>query len=215
MPAFGGRPSGRSGKFRFDADSPEGKEERRKDDAARKKRLRERAARLAEPPPLPSALPGLAGAEPPPVDGVGAGAGAAPGALPVETPAVPWTPELVKEFSDEIISALEDHRQTKLSARAKEGGLPEKIVAKIHADSKYPAGSKRGLQMAAPKVCARLMNKTGVSSEHADTLVLIGSMVMIWKQGRALKADIQEMIDEHYRQRAAAATATAKPATPI
>lgn len=124
----------------------------------------------------------------------------------LEAPSVPWTPELVKEFTDEIISALEDHRQNTLSGLAKDGGLPEKIVKKIHDDSKYPAGSKRGLQMATPKVCARLMNKTGVSSEHADTLVLLGSMVMIWKQGRSLKADIQELIDEHYRQKAAAAT---------
>jgi hypothetical protein len=160
---------------------------------------------MAEPPPLPSALPGVAGQQSAPADGVVPLPGSPVAPVVNEPPAVPWTPELVKEFTDEIILAAEESRQGKLSGLAKDGGLPDKIVKKIYDDSKYPAGSKRGLMVATPRVISRLMNKIGVSSEHADTLVLLGSAIMIGRQGRSLKADVMEMIEAHHKALAAAA----------
>ena len=119
------------------------------------------------------------------------------GAPGESSPVVPWTPDLLKEFTDEIVNACEASRQNGLSALAKEGGLPEKIVKKIHDDSKYPGASKRTLQLAAPKVAAKALNQTGVSAEHADLIAFFGAAVMIWQDGRSLKADVLEMIEAH------------------
>lgn len=191
---FGGNPSGRKSKFAFPAGTPQGDEERRAADRDRKRRNRDEAARVAEPPVLPAAAPGALGDVPAKAGGQVPDV-LAPGDS--SAPVIPWTPELLAEFTTEIVNACEASRQNSLSELAKEGGLPEKVVRKIFDDAKYPAASKRTMQLAAPKVTAKLLNKTGVSAEHADIIAFVGAAILIWKDGRSLKSDVLELIEKN------------------
>ena len=192
-PQFGG--SGHSGnKFKFPVNTPEGQAERREAEAKRKRDARSVAAKLDQPPALLPVGASSPGQQQTPGDGVPPGQSNSTVAV---SDAIPWTPELLKDISDELISAAEEGRQSSLATLAQEGGLTEKAVKKIHADAAYKPAAKRGLQLAVPKITARMMNKTGISSEHSDSLVLLASMMMIWKQGRSLKADVMELIEEN------------------
>lgn len=188
---------GRTGEFKFPVNTPEGQKERREADAERKRLRRQQAALMAVPLPLPPSGPTVAGNVPAPSNDVSPGASNPPGEI---STAIPWTPELIKDMSDELIDAAEDGRRNSLATLAQEGGLPDKAVKKIHADAAYKPAAKRGLQLAVPKITARMMNKTGISSEHSDTLVLVSALAMIWKQGRSLKRDVIELIELNRQQ---------------
>lgn len=187
--------------FRFPVATPEGQEERREHERLRKSVKRAEHARQVVPPALPSASAGAGGRGPSPGDTVQAPAGAqmpdAGGAVTVPTPPpVPWTAELLKDFTDAIIDASEAARQTNIAAPAVEAKFPDAVCKKIWKDSAYPAGPKQTLKISTPRAAAKLLNRTGVSAEHADLIAVVGSMLLIWKQGRSLRAEVEKLLEE-------------------
>jgi hypothetical protein len=191
VPAFGGRPGGRPSKFRFPAGTERGDEERRKADADRKAALRARAARLAEPPPLPSA-------NAPAVDPSPTPNGDQSFVAPVEVgrPVVPWTAEMLQELTDGIVDALEERRVEKFTEKAKEAQLPEKLVKEIGTDARYPVVGKRGLKVALPQVGAKLANKAGISAEHLPEVILAKAITLNVVHGRRLEAKLDKLIEQ-------------------
>jgi hypothetical protein len=102
---------------------------------------------------------------------------------------------MLREFTDELIQALEDTRVSKFAGAASEAGLPKQIVTTIANDCRWPAGSKRVLQAATPRVACKYLNKSGVSAEWADEVALVTAAGSIVIQGRKLQNKIQELID--------------------
>jgi hypothetical protein len=185
VPGFGGN---RGGKKRADGlppGSPQALEADRKKDRERKQAQRV----LAEPPPLPSAGPGLANPAP------AAPGGEVPGGGPAGPPPVPWEPQLVKEFTDELIEAAEAGRVEKFTGKARNAKIPERVVREIGTDSRFPASIKKSLQISTPRVAAKWLNKAGVSAEYADEVAFIGSLGALFIQGRKLSAKLDKLIE--------------------
>lgn len=129
-------------------------------------------------------------------------------ACPV-APVVAWRAEDLKEFTDELIGAVEASRVESFSDKARKAQIPAAVVKEIAADSKFPRASKSGLEMSVPRVAAKWLNKTGVSAENKEEAVLIGSIAAIFLQGRRLASKLDELV------KAAKATSTsARPAAP-
>src|SRR5262245_14939824 len=103
VPDFGGNRGGRGRKDGLAPGSSQATEADKKKDRERKQTARAAAAKLVEPPPLPSALQGgvdttaaQPGSEP-------LGGTAAPGA-----PVVPWDPATLRPLFEELIEAIEE-----------------------------------------------------------------------------------------------------------
>lgn len=110
------------------------------------------------------------------------------------SPVVPWQAEELKEFTDELINAVEDSRVEKFLKLARDGKVPEKVCRQIGADSHYPAGSKRGLSLSIPRIAAKWLNKFGISAANKEEAILLGCMTVIWAQGRRLAANVKKQI---------------------
>jgi hypothetical protein len=193
VPQFGGN---RGGKKRHDGLPPgsiQAKEADRKRDAERKRQDREEKRRLAEPPPLPSAVapPGNTNGAAPGVEGANGVGPSAPLAAPIQ-----WQPEMLREFTDEIVNAIEQSRVAKFSALMREGGLPDLLVKRVAQDSHYPAGSKRAVQIATPRVACKWLNKAGLSAEYADEVALVTALGSILIQGRKLQSQLESLIEQ-------------------
>ena len=208
VPAFGGN---RGGKKRADGlppGSPQALAADKEKDRLRKQALREAAAKLAEPPPLPSAIPGLANPTAP------ASPGEVPGADAASPPPIPWEPALIREFTDELIEAAEDGRVQKITGKAREARIPERVVKEISNDAHYPASAKKSLQISTPRVTAKWLNKAGVSAEYADELAFVTSLGAIFIQGRKLSQKLDKLIELANQPQPAPASTPATPGQP-
>lgn len=103
---------------------------------------------------------------------------------------------MIKDFTDELVEAMEVGRVTKFTTLARDGGLPSAAVSKIKEDSHYHRASKAGLQSSIPRLACKYLNKTGVSGEYAEEVKLVGSMTAIFLQGRKLQATLEELIEQ-------------------
>jgi hypothetical protein len=166
-PQHGGLRGGRGRCDGLIPGSPEAKEADRKKDAERK-----RKRRAPEPPPLPGA--GAAGIPP---QAAPDGMGGVPGSE--GPPPVPWEPDLLKPIFDQLIPAAEQGLILQLASKAEKARLPGDLVRDIQQDAAWPAVAKKGLEMSAPRVAAKVLNATGISSQHQDFVVLLSSLTMI------------------------------------
>lgn len=66
-----------------------------------------------------------------------------------------------------------------VSSRAEKARLPGEIVQEIQDSAKWPTVGKRGLEISAPRVAAKLLNATGISPEYKDVAVLVSSLALI------------------------------------
>jgi len=202
---YGGRPSGRPlTKFQFDANTPEGKEERRKADADRKAAARAVASQVAEPPPLPSALPRV-GNSTPALNGVqilGV-------ANPSEPAPVLWQPDTLNDLVGELLDAAEDNRVSNFVGRCQEAGLMGKLVKEIESDARFPKTAKLLFKRALPRLAAKWLNKAGISAENQDELELITALLLIVQHDRKTSKKLDELIDKVKEEKAKAAEAAA------
>lgn len=189
----GGNPTGRKpqGKFKHPANTPAGKEERRKADSDRKKQDREEAARLAEPPPLPP--PAQSVSDQAATPGTGLAVGDSP--QTVET-FIPWTDADVRGFTDELVELSEARRIDDFISVAKEASLPASLVKKIESDCRYPVATKAGLKTAIARTSAKWLNKSGISAKNKEEAALLFFGATIWLQGRRLRSHLETMIAE-------------------
>ncbi|HEV2391071.1 MAG TPA: hypothetical protein VG146_01775 [Verrucomicrobiae bacterium] len=100
-------------------------------------------------------------------------------AFPQSPPPVPWDPEELKPICEQLIPALEEGMALQVSSRAEKARLPGEIVQEIQDSAKWPTVGKRGLEISAPRVAAKLLNATGISPEYKDVAVLVSSLALI------------------------------------
>lgn len=108
---------------------------------------------------------------------------------------------MLREFTDEIINAVEDHRVSKFTTACREAGLPEPVVKRVNQDSHYHAGSKRALQVATPRVACKWLNKAGISAEYADEVALVTALGSVFIQGRKLQNTLEELLVEFKKRK--------------
>lgn len=176
-------------KFKFPAESLQGQDERREHERLRKAERRQ-AVRASEPPPLPPAA--LVGTSPAPAGEPGPGAGPAAGAVDF----VPWSPDDVVAFTDELIELCETRRVDEFVKLARAGGLPEKLCREIEAEAHYTKQTKAGLKRTVAAVAAKWLNKSGMSSRNKEEVALLFFMVTVKLQGMRLSRDIKAAIAE-------------------
>lgn len=189
MPKFGGLRGAKPRKDGLVPGSPEAVEADRKRDAARKRDERAALAAQIPPAPLPSALQGSQSPSQPSFVPLGSDAPGQSG--PVVTP---WNAEDLQSITSELIDAMEDAREERYVERCREAKLPETVAKEIGRDARLPAVSKKGLNLSAPRVAAKWLNKAGIDSEHKDELVLAGCLTAIFAQGRQLTKRLEKLI---------------------
>jgi hypothetical protein len=107
---------------------------------------------------------------------------------------MPWDPAALKPIFDQLIPAAEDLSVKQITSRAEKARLPADLLREIESDSKWPALAKKGLEMSAPKVTAKLLNMTGVSAEHQDFVVLGTSLATIISSHALLLRKLDKLI---------------------
>lgn len=171
-PLFGGLRGGHGRKDGLIPGSPEAREADRKKDRLRKQRQRNGGVATAQPDPpaLRSAVEGEAQA--------------APGALAVSpgvegAPPLAWDAKMLAPLFEQLIPTIEDLTVHQVAVKAAKCRLPPEIVREIEADAKWSAPAKKALELSAPQVAARLLNKTGISAENQPEVIFLTAISSI------------------------------------
>lgn len=186
--AYGGNRGGRPRKDGLAPGSPEADEADRKKNRDDKRLSRQTAAKVAEPPPLPSAVTSEPGATPSPTPNLSPNA---PGADP---PPVPWQPETLTGLVDQLVEAAEENRVGNYLARCAEAGLTPKLTKEIEKDAHFPPIAKTLLKQAIPRLSAKWLNRTGLSAEWQDEISVLTAIILIVKQNAQTNARFEELI---------------------
>lgn len=158
--------------------SPEAIEADRAKDRERKRR---KALELrGEAVPLPSPLVSQPGA----------------GELPSPAPdfgAVPWTADLLRPIFEQALPVAEGLAVQNLTEKARAAKLDAALVREVAAGAKIHPLAKQQIIEGGAAVAAKYLNKSGVSSEHADEVRLLGGIVAAFAGYRAVAAKLDEL----------------------
>lgn len=187
--SFGGNPSGRSRKDGLVPGSAEAIAADREKERLRKQAARAVAAKLVEPPKLPSADPLAPGAPAPPNPGQ-------PGSAPGEAPGIAWDPELLKPLIKEVVTGCEQSRVAKFKRIAENAEMAKGVVQQIAEDAEYVPAFKGTLLATAPRAIAKLLNRSGVSGEWSDEALCVLACVSIFVHGKRMEAKIKDLIEQ-------------------
>ena len=159
------------GVWQANFDSPEAIEADREKERVRKERQR---SRPVEPPALPAAgAAGVAGQAQAAAGAVGDGAG-------VEgVPVLAWDAKMLAPLFEQLIPTVEDLTVHQVAVRAAKCRLPPDIVREIEAEAKWSAPARKALELSAPQVAARLLNKTGISAENQPEVIFFTAISSI------------------------------------
>jgi uncharacterized protein (UPF0147 family) len=162
-PAFSGFIPGQTEEERMEAKRNKWKDQKRR------QRLAKLAATGGLPPALPARIVPAGNADLPPAGPVDGRTDAADAAGAVAAVAlVEWTPDEIAEITDELIEALDEHDKSAAGKAATMAKLEISLVREIEEDAAMPLFCKRIFKKCVPKLTARALNATGVSSEHKD-----------------------------------------------
>jgi hypothetical protein len=134
------------------------------------KRL-QRLAKTAACPGLPPCLPPASVHVGTSSGGLGTVQGNPPGTLSGETGQElgNWTAEEIAEITNELVDALDEHDQGAAVKAATLANLGAALVKEIEEDAAMPMFCKKIFKKCIPKMTAKALNSTGVSSEHKDS----------------------------------------------
>jgi hypothetical protein len=158
--------------------SPEAIEADRAKDRERKRR---KALEMrGEPVPLPSPLvvQPAAGDAPPPASDFGA---------------VPWTADLLRPIFEQALPVAEGLAVQNLTEKARAAKLDAALVREVADGAKIHPLAKQQIVEGGAAVAAKYLNKSGVSSEHADEVRLLGGIVAAFAGYRAVAAKLDEL----------------------
>lgn len=158
--------------------SPEAIEADRAKDRERKRR---KALEMrGEPVPLPSPLvvQPPAGEVPPPAPDFGA---------------VPWTADLLRPIFEQALPVAEGLAVQNLTEKARAAKLDASLVREVADGAKIHPLAKQQIVEGGAAVAAKWLNKSGVSSEHADEVRLLGGIVAAFAGYRAVAAKLDEL----------------------
>ena len=202
VPRFGGL---RGGKPRTDGlvpGSPEAAAADRERDKRRKQEKRSKRSKTPEPAPLPSQGPSP---DPTPV----AGEIVQPGVAPVSF--VPWDAQTLKPLFDQLIPTVEDLHVDHLTGMAEEAKLPVEIVKVIGRDARWPGPARKAIELSAPQVASKWLNKSGISAENQPEVVLGTAIVSIAVSHRKLSLKLEKLLQARQADQGKTAEANLKP----
>jgi hypothetical protein len=134
------------------------------------------------PPVIPSVIPS-AGSLPPrpdsgsPVPDVAGDKKSVEDVLLVE-----WTPEEIKEITDELIDELEKSDIGRASKALSHANLSAALIKEIEQDHEMPLFCKKIFKKCIPKLVAKALNASGISAEHSDaSLVALAVVFYLYK----------------------------------
>lgn len=193
MPLFGGFRGKQKRRDDLVAGSPEAAAADREKDRLRKQRLRD-AQRASDPPTLPAFPDGV-----PSAPGVGAVPSPAPvpgvGAPDLAGAPVPWDAATLDPIFRQLLPTIELSLATSLTSRAQKAKLPGELVTEIRKDAAWPAPTKRAVEIAAPRVAAKWLNRSGLSAEYQDEVLLGTAAAAILAQHSMLLRKLDKLID--------------------
>lgn len=185
VPKFGGL---RGGKPRKDGLVP-GSTEAAAADRDRDRRRKEADRKAVEPAPLPSMGAPVASPAATPL----AGEVAQPGVAPVSF--VPWDAQTLKPLFDQLIPTVEDLHVDHLTGMAEQAKCSAEIVKEIGRDARWPGPSRKAIEISAPQVAAKWLNKSGISAENQPEVVLGTAIVSIAVSHRKLALKLQKLLE--------------------
>lgn len=113
---------------------------------------------------------------------------------------VPWTAEIVKPFTSELIPVAELVDVNGIIEKAKAANLPAALVKEIEKGAQWPAVAKKNLDIALPRLSAKWLNRTGLSAEYADEVAVGSAFLMIVTSRNALAARIDKFAEQMREQ---------------
>ena len=114
-----------------------------------------------------------------------------------------------------MIPAAEQEAVASLSGKAAKAKLPPPLLKEIERDARWPSGAKTGLIVSGPAVCAKWLNKIGISAENQGEVVVGTALAAIVFTHTRLARKLEKLIQEAARANGqAAATAPPAPASP-
>lgn len=187
VPSFGGLRGGRPRKDGLIPGSVEALEADRKKDRIRKQRARSRR-RDDDPSPLPSAHSSdhptsSASDRNPPI-----------GNLSLGGSSMPWQPEMLKPLFDQLLPTVEKVTINQIAGRAEVAKLPSAVVREIERDAAWNDVTKKALEMSAPQLAAKYLNKSGVSSDNQPEVVFGTALASIVTSHTLLLRKLDKLI---------------------
>jgi hypothetical protein len=188
VPLFGGFRGGRKRADGLTPGSKEAVEADRKKDRERKKREYDARKAALEPPALPSVKAALADSPAPPAAGVSAESGP-----PAPAP-LPWQAETLKPLFEQLLPTVEDLTARQITSRAEKAKLPPDLLKEIARDARWPSPAKKAVDIAAPQVAAKWLNRAGLSAEYQPELVLFTAVAAIGANQQAVLHRLDKLI---------------------
>jgi hypothetical protein len=198
VPQFSGL---RGGKPRKDGLVPGSTEAAAADrDRDRRRKETDRKSKPHEPAPLPSMGAPMAGPATTPV----AGEVAQPGVATVSF--VPWDAQTLKPLFDQLLPTVEDMHVDHLTGMAEQAKCSAEIVKEIGKDARWPGPSRKAIEVSAPQVAAKWLNKSGISAENQPEVVLGTAIVSIVIAHRKLSLKLAKLLEVRKAELARAAS---------
>jgi hypothetical protein len=188
---FGGNKGGRPRADNLVPGSPEAQEADRKKETLRKAEYRAKL-RAKNPPALPPALPS--------VGSQGSSTLNAPQALPgnqsagIGAPPVAWQPDSLQPIIDQILPIIEQERVRSKTTKAVKAALPAPLLKEIEKDSHFPASAKVTLSTSVPRMCAKWLNKFGLSAEYQDETLTVLAILSIYHNDSRIDSKLDKLI---------------------
>jgi hypothetical protein len=87
-------------------------------------------------------------------------------------PAVPWDQQTLKPLFDQLIPTIEQLAVNQVTSRASKARLPGELVRDIEKDARWSSPARKALEISAPQVAAKWLDKSGISAENQPEMVL-------------------------------------------
>jgi hypothetical protein len=185
--------------------SPEHEQWKRDKEAKRKRDERAAQKSVTPPPPLPPSTAPL-----PETVALSVAAPGGPVAGDDGVASLDWLAADFNGCAPEVIELLEAGIIESNSKLASEGGLPEKVVRKIAADSAFPKSSKESLRRTSPEMLAKFANTVRLPVTLKPYISGLPSVAVILLGQFRLRGEIRRLIEEDKSFKAQSAKEPAK-----
>jgi hypothetical protein len=100
----------------------------------------------------------------------------------------------LRPLFEQLIPTVEALTVNQLTGRAEKAHLPASLIKEIERDAKWSAVSKNAVNLAAPQVAAKWLNKSGISAENQPELVLGTALATIFASHTMLLRRLDKLI---------------------
>ena len=107
---------------------------------------------------------------------------------------VPWTGTQLAPVFAELVPVVEKIMVGQVKGKATAANLPATEVKAICQEAEWNDVTRKALELSAPAVAAKWLNKSGVSAEHQDEVVLVTALAGVAVGHFRLCARLDELI---------------------